>query len=136
MPRAWSASKRVAICADWSLLDARALQVQGILQILVQLDRIARYLTKPNAAFRSEELTPLAVEVAGADWLALFNDQGKVGRRPVELPRADGSRPATSDTQRQAAAYAAYFKAHPRTHGCGATCWRGAPRRSPASAPY
>jgi diguanylate cyclase (GGDEF)-like protein len=100
-------------------LDARALQVQGILMSWSNWTALHGYLIQPSAAFRAEELTPQTVAVAGADWLSLFDADGKLVDI-VEVPQADGSQPATLDTRRHVASYAAYFKAHPGAHGCGA----------------
>lgn len=100
-------------------LNARALQVRGILMSWSNWSALYDYVGKPNREFRTEELTPQTLAVAGADWLALFDLQGTLIDL-VEVPQPDGSLPATRETYRQASAYAAYFKANPQSIGCGA----------------
>jgi diguanylate cyclase (GGDEF)-like protein len=99
-------------------LDARALQVKGILMSWSNWTALYDHVAKPSRSFRAEELTPQTLLVAGADWLALFDLQGSL-IDIVEVPQADGSLPATRETYRHAAAYTAYFKAYPQSIGCG-----------------
>ena len=101
-------------------LDARALQVKGILMSWSNWTALYDHVAKPSPEFRAEELTPQTLAVAGADWLALFDLQGEL-IDIVEVPQPDGSLPATRETQRHAAAYEAYFKAYPQSIGCGAS---------------
>jgi diguanylate cyclase (GGDEF)-like protein len=100
-------------------LDARALQVKGILMSWSNWSALYDHVAKPSAAFRAEELTPQTLAVAGADWLALFNLKGEL-IDIIEVPQADGSLPATRETYRHAEAYKAYFQAYPQSIGCGA----------------
>lgn len=101
-------------------LDARALQVKGILMSWSNWSALYDHVAKPSPEFRAEELTPQTLAVAGADWLALFDLRGEL-IDIVEVPHPDGSMPATRETYRHAAAYAAYFKAYPQSIGCGAS---------------
>jgi len=100
-------------------LDAHAQQVKGILMSWSNWSALYDHMVKPSREFRAEELTPQTLAVAGADWLALFDLQGEL-LDIVEVPQPDGSLPATRETRRQAASYAAYFKAKPQSVGCGA----------------
>lgn len=98
--------------------EGQAQNLSGVLRSWANWSDLYDHMVQPTQAFRTEELTPEALSVAQFDWLALHDVQGRFVDF-VEVPRPDGSRPATAEIESQSRLYAAHFAGLDRRPGCG-----------------